>query len=192
MEARPWPPLRHMNKPILLLFNSQKNPHSLSQGVREECDTTQRWTLESKRPGSESCLCNLLDVRLLASILSLWVWNSQWQMEKIASPRVTGKDKSQEKIYMKAPCKVSGGYLNTGWRRDVWEERICQCFSRHILVCVCVCLATWPSGIVVLWSGIEPVPPALGVWSINHWTARKVPLQTIWSEHFYSGMTGAV
>lgn len=40
---------------------------------------------------------------------------------------------------MKAPCKVSGGYLNTGWRRDVWEERICQCFP-DIFLCVCVCM----------------------------------------------------
>ena len=24
-------------------------------------------------------------------------------------------------------------------------------------------------------SGIEPVPPALGTWSLNHWTAREVP-----------------
>ena len=23
--------------------------------------------------------------------------------------------------------------------------------------------------------GIEPVPHALGVWSLNHWTAREVP-----------------
>ena len=23
--------------------------------------------------------------------------------------------------------------------------------------------------------GVEPVPPALGVWSLNHWSARKVP-----------------
>ena len=65
-------------------------------------------------------------------------------MEKIVSPRVTAKGKSQEKTYMKAPCEVSSGYLNTGWRRDVWKERIWQCFSRRILVCVsvflCVCV----------------------------------------------------
>ena len=24
--------------------------------------------------------------------------------------------------------------------------------------------------------GIEPVTPALGAWSINHWTAREVPI----------------
>ena len=27
-------------------------------------------------------------------------------------------------------------------------------------------------------SGIEPVPPALGAWSLNHWTTREVPSHT--------------
>ena len=27
----------------------------------------------------------------------------------------------------------------------------------------------------LLWWGIEPEPPALGAWSLNHWTAREVP-----------------
>ena len=30
-------------------------------------------------------------------------------------------------------------------------------------------------GILVPQPGIEPVPPALGAWSLNHWTAREVP-----------------
>ena len=30
-------------------------------------------------------------------------------------------------------------------------------------------------GILVLQPGIKPVPPALEAWSVNHWTARKVP-----------------
>ena len=29
---------------------------------------------------------------------------------------------------------------------------------------------------LVLWRGIEPKPPALGQWSLSHWTTRKVPL----------------
>ena len=28
---------------------------------------------------------------------------------------------------------------------------------------------------LVPWPGIEPGPPALGMWSLNHWTIRKVP-----------------
>ena len=30
-------------------------------------------------------------------------------------------------------------------------------------------------GILVLQPEIEPVPPAVEVWSLNHWTAREVP-----------------
>ena len=30
-------------------------------------------------------------------------------------------------------------------------------------------------GILVPWPGIELVPPVLGAWSLNHWTACKVP-----------------
>ena len=30
-------------------------------------------------------------------------------------------------------------------------------------------------GILVPWSGIEPVAPAVEAWSLNHWTARQVP-----------------
>ena len=27
--------------------------------------------------------------------------------------------------------------------------------------------------------GIEPVPPAMEAWSLNHWTAREVPLYLV-------------
>ena len=29
--------------------------------------------------------------------------------------------------------------------------------------------------ILIPWLGIEPVPPAVEAWSLNHWTAREVP-----------------
>ena len=29
---------------------------------------------------------------------------------------------------------------------------------------------------LVPWPGIKPMPPALDVWSLNHWTAREIPL----------------
>ena len=32
--------------------------------------------------------------------------------------------------------------------------------------------------ILVLWSGIEPMPPAVEMWSLNHWTIREVPWLT--------------
>ena len=31
-------------------------------------------------------------------------------------------------------------------------------------------------GILVPWSGIKPVPPAVEAWNLNHWTAKEVPL----------------
>ena len=31
-------------------------------------------------------------------------------------------------------------------------------------------------GILVPWPGIESVPPAVEAWSLNHWTAREVPI----------------
>ena len=32
------------------------------------------------------------------------------------------------------------------------------------------------------WPGIEPGPPALGAWSLSHWTTREVP--SLWfDEH---------
>ena len=42
----------------------------------------------------------------------------------------------------------------------------------------------WPHrkacGILVPWPGIEPVPAALEVWSLNHWKAREVPEAFLW------------
>ena len=32
----------------------------------------------------------------------------------------------------------------------------------------------WVCGILVLRPGIEPIPPALEVWSLNRWTTREV------------------
>ena len=37
-------------------------------------------------------------------------------------------------------------------------------------------------GILVPQPGIEPMPPALKVWSLNHWTAGKVPKSPYFSE----------
>ena len=31
-------------------------------------------------------------------------------------------------------------------------------------------------GILVSWPGIEPAPPAVEVWSLNHWTSREVQI----------------
>ena len=42
-------------------------------------------------------------------------------------------------------------------------------------------------GNLVLWPGIEPGPPALGAWSLSHWTIREIPalnfdLMNTWQE----------
>ena len=35
--------------------------------------------------------------------------------------------------------------------------------------------AMWHVGITVPQPGIEPMPPAVEAWNLNHWTAREVP-----------------
>ena len=32
--------------------------------------------------------------------------------------------------------------------------------------------------------GIERVPPALQVWSLNHWTTREAPVSQFWNRNF--------
>ena len=39
--------------------------------------------------------------------------------------------------------------------------------------------------------GIKPVPPALGVQSLNHWIAREVPPPTLWSKNFINKEMGS-
>ena len=54
-----------------------------------------------------------------------------------------------------------------GWKKHKLESRLpgeISIFSGHAAC-----------GILVPWPGIEPVPAALGVWSLNHWASRKVP-----------------
>ena len=33
--------------------------------------------------------------------------------------------------------------------------------------------------VLILWPGINPGPPALGAWSVSHWTTREVPTRDI-------------
>ena len=62
----------------------------------------------------------------------------------------------------------------------------------HSLVGLCLysrpCRAA--CGILVPRPGIEPVPPAVEAWSLNHWTAREVPeflmFQSLISETSFS------
>ena len=48
----------------------------------------------------------------------------------------------------------------------------------------------WPChvacGILVPWPGIEPGPPAVEVWSPNHWTTREFPIFQLFNNiHFF-------
>ena len=50
-------------------------------------------------------------------------------------------------------------------------------------------------GILVSWSGIGPMPPALEAWSLNHWTAREIPgrvsrLVSRWRQTYFSLFKG--
>ena len=55
------------------------------------------------------------------------------------------------------------------------EERTAYYVSTNKCIAACedFCCSKWD---LVPWPGIEPRPPALGVWSLSHWTTRKVPL----------------
>ena len=39
-----------------------------------------------------------------------------------------------------------------------------------------LCWDIWDS---IPWPGIEPRPPAFGVWSLSHWTTREIPVSHI-------------
>ena len=60
--------------------------------------------------------------------------------------------------------------------------------KKYLFILLCLVLVAAPGIFVVacgifscgmwdqvLWQGIEPGPPALGVWSLSHWTTREVP-----------------
>ena len=38
--------------------------------------------------------------------------------------------------------------------------------------------------------GIKPVPPAVEMWSPNHWTAREFPMMTLFLNCFYRDFPG--
>ena len=54
------------------------------------------------------------------------------------------------------------------------------CLFICIFIHSCVHLAA-ARGILVPWPGIEPSPPAVEAWSLNHWTTREVPTPHIYT-----------
>ena len=45
---------------------------------------------------------------------------------------------------------------------------------------------------LIPWPGMEPGPPALGAWSLNHWTTREVPQIDFNLEHKAGDMADAI
>ena len=51
------------------------------------------------------------------------------------------------------------------------------CCNILIVLFVCLFLPHWEArGILVHWTGIEPMLLVLEAWSLNHWTTREVPV----------------
>ena len=64
--------------------------------------------------------------------------------------------------------------------------------STTVFVCVCVFFfftaldlscSRWE---LVSWSSIKPWPPALGAWSLSHWTTREIPHMCILKQDIWS------
>ena len=49
------------------------------------------------------------------------------------------------------------------------------CFTLNIFIDLAVLGLSYTCGISVSWPGVESMPPALGAWSLSHWTTREVP-----------------
>ena len=50
-----------------------------------------------------------------------------------------------------------------------------HCHVQDLLVAACG-ISSCSMQDLVLWPGLEPRPPALGAWSLSHWTTREVPV----------------
>ena len=57
-------------------------------------------------------------------------------------------------------------------------------FMYLLAICTCFFFFFWPRcmacGIQVPQPEIEPVPPSVEAWSLNHWTTREVPVYLFW------------
>ena len=82
------------------------------------------------------------------------------------------------------------GYMLSAWlitvdiNLDHLDEVVFVRFLHYKVTLFIYLFIYWPHlvacGILVPWPRIEPVPPALEVWSLNHWTAREVPEVTLY------------
>ena len=81
--------------------------------------------------------------------------------------------------------------LNSRPRAKTWKQPKCPLTDEWIKKMWF--LFFWPRctayGILVPQPGIEPVPPAVEAWSLNHWTTREVPKTWyIYSMEYYSAI----
>ena len=58
-----------------------------------------------------------------------------------------------------------------------WFRRCCLNSSKWIYIYIYIAALglSYSMWDLVPWPGIEPGPPALGAWSLSHWTTREVP-----------------
>ena len=56
--------------------------------------------------------------------------------------------------------------------QSLGHEPYLPSFIRMYMALLSLSCGMWD---LVLWPGIEPGPPALGVWSLSHWITREVP-----------------
>ena len=54
----------------------------------------------------------------------------------------------------------------------IWLHWVHRIFDLHCSMRT----LSWGMWDLVLWPGVEPQPPALGAWSVSHWTTREVPI----------------
>ena len=67
-----------------------------------------------------------------------------------------------------------GRYVQTGGNTWFWTRKDDKVFR----FCLSFGHVTWHVGSLVPQPETEPISPALGTWSLNHWTAQEVPRMT--------------
>ena len=60
-------------------------------------------------------------------------------------------------------------FMPVSFHQIYWLHRLLVAALRMFSLC-------WGMWGPVPWPGIEPGPPAMGVWSLSHWTTREVPM----------------
>jgi hypothetical protein len=92
----------------------------------------------------------------------------------------------------KLPRDADAGAAGLAWRLSLWSVPLLSpkgkglWLSPLLFVCLFVFwLCHEACGILVPWSGIEPMTPVVEAGSLNHWTARKVPCPHFWYLHLF-------